>query len=46
MICGEERIKKFLQAHGYNIWHSIVTGYNATKKPKTTGKKELKRTKK
>jgi hypothetical protein len=29
---------------GYDVWHSVVTGYNATKKPpKTTTKKELKR---
>jgi hypothetical protein len=39
------RMKTFLQAHGYDIWYSVVTGYNATKKPpKTATKKELKRT--
>jgi hypothetical protein len=38
------RMKTFLQAHGYDVWHSVVTGYNATKKPKTATKKELKRT--
>jgi hypothetical protein len=32
-----------LQAHGYDIWYSVVTGYNATKKPKTATKKELKK---
>jgi hypothetical protein len=39
------RMKKFfIQAQGYDIWKSVVTGYNATKKPKTATKKELKRT--
>jgi hypothetical protein len=37
------RMKVFLQAQGYDVWHSVVTGYNATKKPKTATKKELKR---
>jgi hypothetical protein len=37
-------MKVFLQAQGYDIWHSVVTGYNATKKPpKTATKKELKK---
>jgi hypothetical protein len=40
------RMKVFLQEHGYDVWHSVVTGYNATKKPKTATKKELKRNKK
>jgi chromosome segregation ATPase len=36
-------MKTFLQAHGYDVWKSVVTGYTATKKPKTATKKELKR---
>jgi hypothetical protein len=36
----------FLKAHGYDVWYSVVTGYTATKNPKTTAKKELKRNKK
>jgi hypothetical protein len=38
-----KRMKTFLQAQGYDVWHSVVTGYNATKKPKTVAKEELKR---
>jgi hypothetical protein len=38
--CG---MKVFLQARGYEFWHLVVTGYNATKKPKTASKKELKK---
>jgi hypothetical protein len=37
------RTRTFLEAHGYDIWYSVVTGYNATKKEKTTTKKELKK---
>jgi hypothetical protein len=37
------RMKIFLKGQGYDIWQSIVTGYNATKKPNTATKKELKR---
>jgi hypothetical protein len=37
------RTKTFLKAQGYDIWYSVVTGYNATKKSKTTTKKELKK---
>jgi hypothetical protein len=36
-------MKTFLQAQGYDVWKSVVTGYTATKKPKTATKKELKR---
>jgi hypothetical protein len=35
------RTRTFLEAQGYDIWYSVVIGYNATKKPKTTTKKEL-----
>jgi hypothetical protein len=38
-------MKTFLEAHGYDIWHSVVTRYNATRKPKTEAKKELKKNK-
>jgi hypothetical protein len=27
-------MKVFLKAQGYDVWHSFVIGYNATKKPK------------
>jgi hypothetical protein len=37
------RTRTFLEANGYDIWYSIVTRYNATKKEKTTTKKELKK---
>jgi hypothetical protein len=36
-------MKTFLQVQGYDVWKSVVTGYTATKKLKTTSKKELKR---
>jgi hypothetical protein len=38
-----KRMKTFLEAQGYDVWHLVVTGYNSTKKPKTISKKELKR---
>jgi hypothetical protein len=28
------RKKVFLKAHGYDIWKSVVIGYNATRKPR------------
>jgi hypothetical protein len=34
-------MKVFLKEHGYNIWKSLMTGYNATKKSKTKANKEL-----
>jgi hypothetical protein len=37
------RRKTFFQAHGYDIWYSVVTGYNGSKKPNTAAKKELKK---
>jgi hypothetical protein len=38
------RMKVFLEAHGYDVWYSVVTIYTASKKPlKTASKKELKR---
>jgi hypothetical protein len=38
------RMKVFLEAQGYDVWYSVVTGYTASKKPlKTATKKELKR---
>jgi hypothetical protein len=37
------RTRTFLKAQGYDIWQSVVTGYNATKKPNTAAKKELKK---
>jgi hypothetical protein len=37
------RMKTCLQAHGYDVWKSIVIGYTTTKKPKIAAKKELKR---
>jgi hypothetical protein len=40
------RIRTFLEAQRYDILYSFVTGYNATKKAKTTSKKELKKNKK
>jgi hypothetical protein len=33
----------FLQAHGYDIWYSVLTLYNGSKKLNTTSKKELKK---
>jgi hypothetical protein len=36
------RTKVFLKAHGYDIWKSVVTGYDSSKREKTTSKKELK----
>jgi hypothetical protein len=38
-----KNMKVFLQAHGYDVWHLVVTGYTSSKKPKTASKKELKR---
>jgi hypothetical protein len=41
------RMKEFLQAQGFDIWKSIVTGYTTSKKPpNTTSKNELRRNKK
>jgi hypothetical protein len=40
------KMKTFLQAQGYDVWKSVVTGYIATKKPKIATKKELKINKK
>jgi hypothetical protein len=40
------RTKVFLQAQGNYIWLSIVTGYDNSKRAKTTAKKELKKNKK
>jgi hypothetical protein len=38
------RMRVFLQAQGFDIWNSVVSGYTAPKKPlKTATKKELKR---
>jgi hypothetical protein len=39
-------MRTFLEAHGYDIWYLVVTGYNATKKAKIATKKELKKNKK
>jgi hypothetical protein len=40
------RMKTFLKEKGYDIWKSVVTGYNGTKKLKTIAKKELKKNQK
>jgi hypothetical protein len=37
------KMKIFLHAHGYDVRKLVVTGYNASKKPKTVAKKELKK---
>jgi hypothetical protein len=37
-----KRTKIFLQAEGHYIWLSVVTGYDSSKREKTTAKKELK----
>jgi hypothetical protein len=37
------RMKEFLQAQGYYIWISIITGYDSSKREKTSAKKELKK---
>jgi hypothetical protein len=37
------RTKVFLQAQGYYIWLSVVTGYDSSKREKTAAKKELKK---
>jgi hypothetical protein len=39
----EHKDESIFTAHGYDVWKSVVTGYTATKKPKTATKKELKR---
>jgi hypothetical protein len=39
-------MKTFLQAQGYDICYSFFTRYNGSKKPKTTTKKELKKSNK
>jgi hypothetical protein len=39
----EQRTKVFLKAQGYDIWQSVVTGYDSSKREKTTTKKELKK---
>jgi hypothetical protein len=40
---GSIKMETFLQAHGYDIWKSVVTRYTATNKLKTATKKKLKR---
>jgi hypothetical protein len=35
--------KLFLQAHGYYIWLSVITGYDSLKREKIAAKKELKK---
>jgi hypothetical protein len=40
------KMKFFLQALGYDVWKSIVTGYTAKNKSNTKTKQELKRNKK
>jgi hypothetical protein len=35
--------KVFLKAQGYDIWKSIVKGYDSSKREKTAAKKELKK---
>jgi hypothetical protein len=40
------RMKVFLQEHGYGVWHSFVTIYTHSMKLNTIAKKELKRNKK
>jgi hypothetical protein len=42
MRYGAEGRKVFLKAQGYDIWKSVVTGYDSSKREKTTTKKELK----
>jgi hypothetical protein len=37
------KMKVFLKTHGYDIWQSVMTRYNATKKSKIATKKELKK---
>jgi hypothetical protein len=37
------RTKVFLQAQGYYIWLSVITGYDSSKREKTAAKKELKK---
>ena len=37
------RMEVFLQAQGHYIWLSVVTGYDSSKREKTTTKKELKK---
>jgi len=40
-------MRVFLQAHGFDIWNLVVSGYTAPKKPpKTATQKELKMNKK
>jgi hypothetical protein len=34
-------MKTCLQAQRYDIWYSVVIGYNGSNKPKTRAKKEL-----
>jgi hypothetical protein len=36
-------MRTILEEQGYDIWYSVVTGYNATKKATTAAKKELKK---
>jgi hypothetical protein len=38
--------KLFLQEQGHYMWLSVVTGYDSSKREKTTAKKELKKNKK
>jgi hypothetical protein len=40
------RTEVFLQAHGYYIELSVVTGYDSSKRENTTTKKEMKKNKK
>jgi hypothetical protein len=37
------RTKVFLQAHGHYIWLLVATGYDSSKRAKTTTKIELKK---
>jgi hypothetical protein len=43
MRCGVEGMKVFLQAQGYYIWLSVITGYDSSKREKIATKKELKK---
>jgi hypothetical protein len=36
-------MKSFLHAQGHYVWLSVVTGYDSSKRAKTTAKKELRK---
>ena len=39
----KNRMETYLKSLGVDVWFSVASGYNASKKPKTASQKEAKR---